>query len=86
MQFVKSQIRDMFLHTVQTGLRDASVRARLEEQLRRGVSDEKLLTEVNAAATEESERVKTRAGMPKTTATTAHTYAKQQTPATEAEK
>ena len=84
-RFDKSQIQDMFLHAVRTGLRDINVRTRLEEPLRRGMCDEKLLMEVNAAAAEEVERGKKRAVLPKTTATTAHTYAKQQTPTTEAE-
>jgi hypothetical protein len=74
-RFDKSQIQDMFLHAIRTGLRDVSVRARLEEPLRRGVSDEKLLTEVNAAATEEMEREKKRDGLNKTIASASSTYA-----------
>ena len=74
-RFNKSQIQDMFLRAVRTGLRDASVRARLEESLRCGMSDEKLLTEVNAAATEEMEWVRKRAGLHKTIASDSSTYA-----------
>jgi hypothetical protein len=74
-RFDKSQIQDMFLHAIRTGLRDVSVRARLEEPLRRGASDEKLLTEVNAAATEEMEREKKRDGLNKTIASASSTYA-----------
>jgi hypothetical protein len=81
-RFDKSQIQDMFFHAIRTGLRDMNVRTRLEEALKRGMGDEKLLTEINAAATEESERRKKRAGATKTTATTSHTYAKSGTAAT----
>jgi hypothetical protein len=47
------------------------------------VNDERLLTEVNAAATEESERVKKRAGAHKTIAMASHTSAQTATGETE---
>jgi hypothetical protein len=78
-RFDESQIKDMFLHAIRTGLRDVNVRTRLDEALKRGVNDERLLTEVNAAATEESERVEKRAGAHKTIATASHTYAQSST-------
>ena len=46
----------MFLHTVRTGLRDDSVKSRVEGMLKRGTSDEDLFSELNTAALEEEER------------------------------
>ena len=61
-QYARSQVQDMFIHAIRTGLSNANVRAKLDTALRRGVDDEALLMDINAAATEEFERDKKQNG------------------------
>ena len=71
-QYEKSQVQDMFIHTIRTGLKSANVRAKLVGVLRRDTEDEQLMSEISAAAIEESKRVmKQTNSAKKTTATTA---------------
>ena len=61
-RFDAQGVRDLFLHTVRTGLRDDSIKSQIEPLVRRGAStsDEELIHEVNLVVSEEAERHKKR--------------------------
>ena len=57
-RFDAQSVRDLFLHTVRTGLKDDAVKSQVEALVRRGATtpDEELIRELNLVASEEAER------------------------------
>ena len=59
LQFNDEQVRELFLHTLRTGIRDLSVKARIESKIAKGstVSDAKIITQLEEIAAEEETRL-----------------------------
>lgn len=57
-QYSDTQIQDMFVHAIRTGLKDINVRSRLETMLVNDIDDDKLMSAINAVSMEENERMR----------------------------